>query len=146
MKIQFLESDKQNKVIKIFYHPKQKRDITYIKKALQACHDTIPVYDEYHNVEMIHSNDIYYIEVIDKKVFVYTKENVYRVYGSFTTCKEKIKVPYFIAINATTIVNIHHIASFHTIADCKRLVKLDNNETLIVSRKFKNIFDKIMKE
>ncbi|TXR64455.1 LytTR family transcriptional regulator [Bacillus sp. AY18-3] len=99
--------------------------------------------DDYLIVNSIHKNEqekiscstIYYLEYLERKVFVYTKENIFEI--KCPLYKLQYTLPdNFIRISKTTIVNIHFLKKFSAKASGNLETLLSNGENLIVSRKY----------
>lgn len=98
-------------------------------------------YDDMHNLYFITCQEIYYVESIDHKVYIYTKKNVYRCYLPFSKIKRELYNHGFCQINQNTLVNSIHIKSVHIEKDCHRSIILDNDECLIVNRRYRTVLD-----
>lgn len=99
--------------------------------------------DDYLIVNSIHKNEqekiscsiIYYLEYLERKVFIYTKENIFEMKSPLY--KLQYTLPdNFIRISKTTIVNIHFLNKFSAKTSGNLEALLSNGENLIVSRKY----------
>lgn len=99
--------------------------------------------DDYLLVNSIHKNEqekiscstIYYLEYLERKVFIYTKENIFEIKSPLY--KLQYTLPdNFIRISKTIIVNIHFLNKFSAKASGNIEALLSNGENLIVSRKY----------
>lgn len=99
--------------------------------------------DDYLIVNSIHKNEqekiscstIYYLEYLERKVFIYTKENIFEIKSPLY--KLQYTLPdNFIRISKTIIVNIHFLNKFSAKASGNIEALLSNGENLIVSRKY----------
>ena len=99
--------------------------------------------DDYLIVNSIHKNEqekiscstIYYLEYLERKVFIYTKENIFEIKSPLY--KLQYTLPdNFIRISKTTIVNIHFLNKFSAKVSGNVEALLSNGENLIVSRKY----------
>ncbi|PGE96530.1 histidine kinase [Bacillus pseudomycoides] len=99
--------------------------------------------DDYLIVNSIHKNEqekiscstIYYLEYLERNVFIYTKENIFEIKSPLY--KLQYTLPdNFIRISKTTIVNIHFLNKFSAKASGNVEALLSNGENLIVSRKY----------
>ena len=105
---------------------------------LQKNSSRIKVYDELHNLYLITCHEIYQIENIDHKVYIYTEKDVYRCYLRFSELKKQLHNCGFCQINQSTLVNSIHIKSVRIEKDCHRSITLDNEECLIVNRRYRS--------
>ena len=89
-------------------------------------------------------SDIYYIENVERKLFLYTKEEVYRFDGSMSDVEENLDGTGFVRISRTCIMNTDYLREIRQIKNSHLEAVMDNDEKLIVSRKYlsdiKNIF------
>ncbi|MEB9613560.1 LytTR family DNA-binding domain-containing protein [Bacillus cereus] len=99
--------------------------------------------DDYLIVNSIHKNEqekipcstIYYLEYLERKVFIYTKENIFEIKSPLY--KLQYTLPdNFIRISKNVIVNIHFLNKFSAKASGNIEALLSNGENLIVSRKY----------
>lgn len=145
MKIKYSIDDSMNhNDILISYHSKNKDIVKLLIKLLQVHLGELDVYDEYHNHYMISIISIYYIEIIDHKTFIYTKDNVYRHQKNLTYLKKILQKYNFFQINVRTLVNKSHIVKYCVSEECRRKICLDNQEILIVNRHYKSEADKMI--
>lgn len=80
--------------------------------------------------------DIYYIENVERKLFVYTKDEAYRYESSMADVEEKANDFGLVRISRTCIMNIEHLKEIRQIRNSHLEAVLDNDERLIVSRKY----------
>ncbi|KXY98947.1 LytTR family DNA-binding domain-containing protein, partial [Bacillus cereus] len=104
-------------------------------------------------VNSIHKNEqekiscsiIYYLEYLERKVFIYTKENIFEMKSPLY--KLQYTLPdNFIRISKTTIVNIHFLNKFSAKTSGNLEALLSNGENLIVSRKYVSSLKKKLKQ
>ncbi|MCR1978062.1 LytTR family transcriptional regulator [[Clostridium] innocuum] len=75
---------------------------------------------------------------MDHKVYIYTEKDVYRCYLRFSELKKQLHNCGFCQINQSTLVNSIHIKSVRIEKDCHRSITLDNEECLIVNRRYRS--------
>jgi DNA-binding LytR/AlgR family response regulator len=80
--------------------------------------------------------DIYYIESVDKKTFIYTKASVFRSELRLYQLYEMLRGFDFIQISRTCLVNINVLESIRTIANSRLEAMLINGEKVNVSRTY----------
>ena len=80
-------------------------------------------------------NAIYYIESVDKKTFVYTKdacyETKYRLYEL-----EKLLLGYFMRCSKATILNLKKVKAVKSEMSGRLNATLLNNEVIVISRSY----------
>ena len=91
-------------------------------------------------------SDIYYIENVERKLFLYTRDNVFRFDGSMSDIEKKIMDTGLVRISRTCIMNTDYLREIKQIRNSHLEAVMDNDEKLIVSRKYlpniKRIFKK----
>lgn len=87
-------------------------------------------------------NDIYYIEYVDEKTFLYLKNDIYLSKYKLYEWEHSLKNTSFIRISKSTILNIHYLKSVKPLLGSKMEVTLKNDERLIVNRHYISSFKK----
>lgn len=85
---------------------------------------------------------VLYIEVVDRKTFVYTKDQVYETSFKLYELELQLEEYGFFRISKSCIVQLKYIQSLK--ADCDRKIKatMENGEQIIVSRQYSDAFKK----
>lgn len=87
---------------------------------------------------------ILYIDTIDRKVFLYTKEDVYETPLKLYELEERLQEHDFFRASKSAIINLQHVQSLKVDIGGKLLLNMDNGEKLIVSRQYaKNIKERL---
>jgi len=81
-------------------------------------------------------SDVYYLENVDRKVFLYTKDNVYRLDASMQEIGKITEDSDLVRISRTCIMNTSHLTEIRQLKNSRLEAMLDNGERLIVSRKY----------
>lgn len=84
---------------------------------------------------------IYYIELVDKKTFIYTKEECYESPLWLYQIEEQLDQQ-FIRVNKSTILNMKYIKSLKADIGSRIIVYLDNQDQILVSRTYAKEFKK----
>lgn len=90
-------------------------------------------------------SDIYYIENVDRKLFIYTEDEVYRLDGSMTDVESRIYDSSMVRISRTCIMNTDYLKEIRQIRNSHLEAVMDNGEKLIVSRKYLQDIKRIFK-
>lgn len=90
-------------------------------------------------------SDIYYIENVERKLFLYTRNEVYRFDGSMSNIEERIAKTDLVRISRTCIMNTAYLREIRQIRNSHLEAVMDNDEKLIVSRKYLPEIKKIFK-
>ena len=81
-------------------------------------------------------SDVYYIENVERKLFIYTEGDVYRFDGSMSDIESRIEDTALVRITRTCIMNTDHLNEIRQIRNSHLEAVMDNDEKLIVSRKY----------
>ena len=84
---------------------------------------------------------MYYIELVDKKTFIYTKEECYESPLWLYQIEEQLDQQ-FIRVNKSTILNMKYIKSLKADIGSRIIVYLDNQDQVLVSRTYAKEFKK----
>ena len=82
------------------------------------------------------SNQILYIETVDKKTFFYTGKDVYETPLKLYELEEQLSSHGFFRAGKSTIINFNQIKALKPDLDGRILVTMNNNEKLVVSRQY----------
>ncbi|MCI8483383.1 MAG: LytTR family transcriptional regulator [Lachnospiraceae bacterium] len=88
---------------------------------------------------------IYYFERVDDKIFACTKEAEYQVDWTLKEAEEKLKIYGFFRCSKSFVVNVHCIVSVKSEIGNRMDVRLDNEEHLIISRRYVKEFREFLK-
>lgn len=80
--------------------------------------------------------DVYYLENVDRKVFLYTHGDVYRLDASMTEIDRITEDSDLVRISRTCVMNTAHLTEIRQLKNSHLEAMLDNGERLIVSRKY----------
>lgn len=80
--------------------------------------------------------EIYYCETVERKIFLYTEKEVYRLALTMTELEDMTRGSDIVRISRTCLMNIEHLKGIKQIKNSHLEAELDNNEKLIVSRKY----------
>lgn len=81
-------------------------------------------------------SDVYYIENVDRKLFLYTRNEVFRLDISMAETEKLSGDSDLVRISRTCIMNISHLKGIRQLKNSHLEATLDNGENLIVSRKY----------
>lgn len=84
--------------------------------------------------------DIYYFESVDERLFACTSEAEYQVMFTLTEAEEKLSSYGFFRCNKSFVVNINHITSVRSEMGNRIDALLDNQEHVIISRRYAKEF------
>lgn len=93
----------------------------------------------------IELSDVYYIENVERKLFIYTKNDVYRFDSTMPQLESIISGTQLVRISRTCIMNPDHLKQIRQVKNSHLEAVLDNDEMLIVSRKYLKDIKRVFK-
>lgn len=89
------------------------------------------------NIEhLINVSDIFYIESVDKRTFVYLEKNVFRTDYRLYQLAENLADLGFVQISKSCILNINALESIKPLINSRMEATLKNGERLYITRKY----------
>ena len=128
----------------IIEYPMWSETVGTLEKRIAAMDFTFTGKTEDGNIN-ISISDIYYIENVERKLFLYTVDKVYRFDGSMSDIEERIDDTGLVRISRTCIMNTDYLREIRQIKNSHLEAVMDNDEKLIVSRKYLPEIKKIFK-
>ena len=112
---------------------KLKNLITFIEKGEHyiLCTDT-----DTGSKHRVFISDIFYIEIVERKTFLYTKSEVFRCKMKFNELLDMLQPYGFVQANRHCIINIDVLDSIDMMSYSKAEAILENGEKIIVSRTY----------
>ncbi|MEE1257873.1 MAG: LytTR family DNA-binding domain-containing protein [Lachnospiraceae bacterium] len=114
----------------------------YIDTRLQRLTDYIRQYtfslecESEGNQYQLPIEDIFYIESVDSKTFLYDYERTYSCKQTLTTLEEKLKNTTFVRISKSCLLNVSYLKCVAPFANHRLKAELKNGEQLIISRNY----------
>lgn len=93
-------------------------------------------------VYILRHSDVIYIDTVDKKIFIYTQEDVYETQFRLYELEKQLPCGDFFRANKSCIVGIRHIRSIRADIDGRLLLTMDTGDKLWVSRQYAAEFRK----
>ena len=81
-------------------------------------------------------DSVYYIENVERKLFIYTEKDVYRYDGTMADIVAVMDGTELVRISRTCIMNTAHLTQIRQLVNSHLEAVMDNDEKLIVSRKY----------
>ena len=88
----------------------------------------------------IHPESIYYLEVVDRKLFAYQEKEVYQLEYSLQHFLECFENSGFVRIGKSTAVNLYKVNQVKADLNMRLRLLMDNKEILILNRTYKKSF------
>ena len=112
----------------------QTDDIKAAIELLEGRERKIPLIKDGNNF-LVEMSAIYYIESVDKKSFVYTKQNCYETRLRLYELEESLGA-YFSRVSKSMIVNLKKIKGVKSDLSCRMEATLLNDEKIVISRSY----------
>ena len=97
-------------------------------------------------VFQVHISDIYYAESVERKTFLYTKDEVYMTDKKLYELEEMLKEAGIIRISKSCLMNADMLYSIRQLMNSQLEATLLNGEKLIVARTYLKNIKNILKE
>lgn len=137
MKIKAEQDLSCNEIEVIIKYPQKDIQVNRIIDFLQSFDMQIKCTDD-HAERMINILDIYYIESVDKKTFVYLENGVYRTDFRLYQLKNKLQTYGFVQISKSCILNINTLNSIRPLFNSRMEATLKNGEKVTINRNYLN--------
>lgn len=121
----------------IIRYPRKGYQVNRIVEFLQSLNMQIKC-DIDNTERMINVSDIYYIESVDKKTFVYLEKDVYHTDFRLYQLKDKLKGSGFVQISKSCILNINTLESIKPLFNSRMEATLKNGEKVYINRNYLN--------
>ncbi|MBR3635387.1 MAG: LytTR family transcriptional regulator [Lachnospiraceae bacterium] len=129
----------------IIEYPKWNESVDNLIKKIGRMDITFAGKSEEREVS-ISIRDIYYIENVERKLFLYTKDEVFRLNGSMPEIESRIYDTSLVRISRTCIMNTDYLKEIKQIKNSHLEAVMDNDEKLIVSRKYLSDIKKMFRK
>lgn len=134
MKLIFKENPDKELTVTIEY-PKQSSQLTRIVQKLKS-EDKALVGSENGREYKVFMPDIFYIESVDKRTFIYTRDMVFRSEKRLYQLENELKEYDFVKVSRNCLVNINELIHIKALANSRLEAELSNREKIIVSRTY----------
>lgn len=135
MKIQIQQDPSCNETEITIKYPQKDRQVNRIIDFLQSFDMQIKC-DIDNTERMINILDIYYIESVDKKTFVYLEKTVYHTDFRLYQLKDKLYNYGFVQISKSCILNINALESIKPLFNSRMEATLKNGEKVYINRNY----------
>ena len=137
MKIKTEQDLSCNEIEVIIKYPQKDKQVNHIIDFLQSFDMQIKCAGD-NTEQMINILDIYYIESVDKKTFVYLENAVYRTDFRLYQLKDKLRAYGFVQISKSCILNINTLESIRPLFNSRMEATLKNGEKVNINRNYLN--------
>ncbi len=80
--------------------------------------------------------DIYYIEAVDSKVFLYSSKKVYETKQKIYELENALKEKYFLRVSKSLLLNLMKVKSIKPAVNGRFMAILQSGEEIVISRKY----------
>lgn len=87
-------------------------------------------------IHLLDPDNIYYVESVDRKTFIYVKDQIYTSQAALYQLEEELNPNHFFRASKSMILNINYIVSVKPILDSRYEARLRNNEKVYISRNY----------
>lgn len=94
----------------------------------------------------ISTSEIYYIESVDKRTFVYTSESFFQTEQRLYQLEHELSTLGFVRVSKSCIVNINALESIKPLFNSRMEATLKNGEKLNITRKYLGNIKQALKE
>lgn len=128
-------------------YPRQSNQLSRIIQKLRAEEHFLLGSENGRNYKVL-IPDIFYIESVDKRTFIYTKNMVYRTEKRLYQLEHELKEYDFVKVNRNCLVNINELVHIRALSNSRLEAELSNAEKIIVSRTYipeikKKVFEEV---
>lgn len=116
-------------------YPRQSNQVARIIEKLKAEEKILFGSEKGRNFKVL-VPDIYYIESVDKRTFIYTKEMVFRSEKRLYQLENELREYDFVKVSKNCLVNINELVHIKALANSRLEAELSNGEKIIVSRTY----------
>ena len=93
---------------------------------------------------LLDPKDIYYLDHIDRKLFAYTRNGVFRVMNTLASCEEMLWEYGFVRVSKSNLINIYKIKQLKPDLNMKVYASFDNGERICINRSYKKNFSEYL--
>lgn len=136
MKVTLKENKTKNDIEVLIEFPEISETVKRIEHAVKSVDNIVRCHDDDGKICLVRVSDIFYIESVEKQVFVYTSDKVYRSELLLYQFAEKLYSFGFEQISKSCILNINMLVSVKPIFNSKMEALLENGEKVLISRNF----------
>ena len=93
---------------------------------------------------LLDPKQIYYLDHVERKLFAYTRDGVYRIMDTLSSCEEMLWNYGFVRVSKSNLINIYKITQLKPDLNMKVYASFDNGERICVNRSYKKEFDEYL--
>ena len=128
------QEDLENPEVKISFR-EMTEEVERVASFVRSVDQTI-CYTKNNEKYVIPVSDIYYVESVDKKTFVYCETEVFQSNYKLYELEELLSRSGFVRVSKSTVLNIEKLIGVKTMVNSKLEAMLSNGERVCVTRKY----------
>ena len=90
-------------------------------------------------------SDVFYIESVDNRNFIYTKDKVYETRQKLYELEEMLKDKHFLRVSKSTLLNLMKVSAIKPALNSRFTAVLFSGEQIVISRKYVPALKKTLK-
>ena len=90
-------------------------------------------------------SDVFYIESVDNRNFIYTKDKVYETRQKLYELEEMLKDKHFLRVSKSTLLNLMKVSEIKPALNSRFTAVLFSGEQIVISRKYVPALKKTLK-
>lgn len=94
---------------------------------------------------LIRPDEIYYIEIVDRRCYAYLKDEVWELKEGLLELTKRYEIHGFVRIGKSMVVNIHKVKRIEADFNMHMNLILLNEETIVMNRNYRNDFFRKLK-
>lgn len=91
------------------------------------------LYDRQYEIPV---SDVFYVEAVDNRVYIYTKEKVYETKQKLYELEDALKGKHFLRVSKSVLLNLIKVSSIKPALNGRFTAQLFSGEQVIISRKY----------
>ena len=120
------------------YYREENEQLEIIRSFFSSLQSIVGKKDD--EVCMLHPGSIYYLEVVDRKLFAYQVGEIYQLDYSMKHFLDCFGSNGFVQVSKNTIVNLYRVRQVKTDLNMRLKLIMDNEEMIILNRTYKKNF------
>ena len=119
-----------------------------IHQIFQLCEDagSVLLCEKDSSTHSVDVNDVLYIETVDRRSCVYTKDEIFVISTPLSQLEEALTGQHFIRVSRAMLVNIFKIKSISSRLNYRLTAEMSNGEKVIISRHYRSTLEEAVNE
>ncbi|MDE7020053.1 MAG: LytTR family transcriptional regulator DNA-binding domain-containing protein [Lachnospiraceae bacterium] len=92
------------------------------------------------DIVLLDPKEIYYMDFVERRLFAYTKDGVFRVKSSLASCEEQLWNYGFVRVSKSNLINIYKIKQLKPDLNMRVFALFDNGERICINRNYRKKF------